>query len=143
MGRVMTQLPPDPARLRMILAFLDRQIVDVETVAIYLRLQRDAVREALVRAERPPQRQATRRPKGGGPLSSFTPPSSKGVGFVVQQKRTPTGPVPALIHLDDCTMIEGTPHRVRADEARAALSDPNIEPCPFCRPDTELGIDLA
>ncbi len=67
----------------------------------------------------------------------------KEVGFVVQQKRTPTGPEPALIHMADCTMIEGTPHRIRADEARAALTDPNIEPCQFCRPDIELGIDVA
>ncbi|MFB9640443.1 DUF6233 domain-containing protein [Streptomyces spiralis] len=33
-----------------------------------------------------------------------------------------------------------TPHPIRPDEARAALTDPNIEPCRFCRPDTELGI---
>jgi hypothetical protein len=40
-------------------------------------------------------------------------------------------------------MIEGTPHRIRADEARAALTDPTVTPCSFCRPDTDLGIDLA
>ncbi|MFF0794372.1 DUF6233 domain-containing protein [Streptomyces spiralis] len=60
--------------------------------------------------------------------------------FVVQQKRTPRSPEPAFIHLSDCTMIEGTPHPIRPDEARAALADPNIEPCRFCRPDTGLGI---
>jgi hypothetical protein len=40
-------------------------------------------------------------------------------------------------------MIEGTPHPIRADEARAALADPTIAACAFCLPDTELGIDLA
>ncbi|MFF5438764.1 DUF6233 domain-containing protein [Streptomyces achromogenes] len=40
-------------------------------------------------------------------------------------------------------MIEGTPHRIRPDEARAALTDPTVAPCTFCRPDTGLGIDLA
>jgi hypothetical protein len=61
-------------------------------------------------------------------------------GYIVQQKRTPHGPEPAVIHLADCTMIEGTPHRIRPEEARAALTDPTIEPCQFCRPDTELGM---
>ncbi|MFE4411015.1 DUF6233 domain-containing protein [Streptomyces sp. NPDC056821] len=33
--------------------------------------------------------------------------------------------------------------RTRVDEARAALTDPTVEPCGFCRPETELGIDFA
>ncbi|MFG2386573.1 DUF6233 domain-containing protein [Streptomyces avermitilis] len=41
----------------------------------------------------------------------------------MQQKRTPHGPEPAVIHLADCTMIEGTPHCIRADEARAAFTE--------------------
>jgi hypothetical protein len=45
-----------------------------------------------------------------------------------------------VIHTDDCTMIEGTPHPIGDHEARVALTDPNIEPCGFCRPDTELGV---
>ncbi|WP_247697456.1 DUF6233 domain-containing protein [Streptomyces sp. b94] len=139
----MSQLPPDPPRLRVILAHLDRQITENETVAIYLRMQRAAVLAALARSEGQPPRRAPRRQKGAGLLPGFTPPPMKEVGFVVQQKRTPTGPEPALIHMADCTMIEGTPHRIRADEARAALTDPNIEPCQFCRPDIELGIDVA
>jgi hypothetical protein len=40
-------------------------------------------------------------------------------------------------------MIDGMSHRIRADEARAALTDPTVAPCAFCRPDTDLGIDLA
>ena len=140
--RVLSQLPPDLPRLRTILAHLDRQIAENHTIGIYLRLQRDAVREALTRAERrPPRRQS--RVKGAGPLPGFTPLPAAGAGFVVQQKRTAAGPEPALIHLADCTMIEGRPHRIRADEARAALTDPNVEACRLCRPDTELGIDLA
>lgn len=138
----MPLLPPDPPRLRAILAHLDRQIADTETITVYLRLQRDAVRDALARAERRPQQRPRRRPKGAGPLPGFTPPSVKR-GYVIQQKRTPAGPEPALVHMTDCTMIKGTPHTIRADEARAALTDPNITPCAFCRPDTELGIDLA
>lgn len=83
-----------------------------------------------------------RKVKGAGPLPGFVPPPVK-TGYVVRQKRTPHGSEPAFIHLADCHMIEGTPHRIRADEARAALTDPTIEPCQFCQPDTELGMDLA
>ncbi|MEV7242758.1 DUF6233 domain-containing protein [Streptomyces sp. NPDC093248] len=137
------RLPPDPRRLRVILAHLDGEIADNETVATYLRLQREAVLTALGRAERPPQQQRPgRNVKGAGPLPAFAPPPAR-TGYVVQQKRSTHGPEPAFIHLADCTMIEGTAHPIRADEARAALTDPTITACPFCRPDTELGIDLA
>ena len=44
-------LPPDPTRLRVILAHLDKQMADHETIATYLRLQRDAVQEAITEAE--------------------------------------------------------------------------------------------
>ncbi|MFJ4525897.1 DUF6233 domain-containing protein [Streptomyces sp. NPDC088810] len=137
----MSEPPPDPPRLRAMLAYLDRQIAENDTVGRYLRLQHEAVRKALTRAERPapPPRRPSRSVKG---LPAFRPALVR-TGFVVQQKRTPTGPEPALVHLADCSMIEGTPHPVRAGEARAALTEPTIEPCAFCRPDTELGMDLA
>jgi hypothetical protein len=60
----------------------------------------------------------------------------------VQQKRTPRGPEPAIIHIGDCSMIEGTPHRITEHDARVALTDPTIEACGFCRPDSELGMDV-
>lgn len=136
----MNDLPPDPARLRAILAYLDRQRADNETVGIYLRLQRDAVKAALSQAEAPPPRRP-RLPKGGanlGPVVQITVRPA----FVVQQKRTPRGPEPATIHLSDCTMIEGQPHRISEHDARVSLNDPNIEACAFCRPDSELGMDV-
>ena len=136
-------LPPDQPRLRAILAHLDRQIAENDTIGIYLRLQRDTVRRALARVESPAQQQPPqRRIKGSGLPPGFASPPTN-TGYVVQQKRTPHGPEPAVIHLADCTMIDGTRHQIRADEARAALTDPTIEPCQFCRPDTELGMDLA
>ncbi|MFE7439530.1 DUF6233 domain-containing protein [Streptomyces chartreusis] len=169
----MAELPPDARRLRAILAYLDEQIAGHETVGIYLRLQREAVRAELTRVE---NRQVPEPPKPSGPsesarssrstrplqsprpsqsprprqrprqapaaLSPFAPSREmrQTTGFVVQQKRTPNGPEPAVIHTGDCTMIEGTPHRIGDHDARAALTDPNIEPCAFCRPDSELGI---
>ncbi|MEU8691191.1 hypothetical protein [Streptomyces sp. NPDC048665] len=50
-------LPPDPHRLRVILAFLNGQIADNDTLAAYLRIQRGAVHKALARAGRPTQQQ--------------------------------------------------------------------------------------
>ncbi|MFF0733085.1 DUF6233 domain-containing protein [Streptomyces chartreusis] len=185
----MAELPPDARRLRAILAYLDEQIAGHETVGIYLRLQREAVRAALTRVENrqvpePPKSserskssepsKSSERPKSSEPSESSRPSRStrpsqsprsrqrprqgprqapaalspfapsremrQSTGFVVQQKRTPNGPEPAVIHTGDCTMIEGTPHRIGDHDARAALTDPNIEPCAFCRPDSELGI---
>ncbi|MEU6303696.1 DUF6233 domain-containing protein [Streptomyces chartreusis] len=158
----MAELPPDARRLRAILAYLDEQIAGHETVGIYLRLQREAVRAELTRVE---SRQVPEPPKASEPQKSSERPSQsprprqqprqapaalspfapsremrQSTGFVVQQKRTPNGPEPAVIHTGDCTMIEGTPHRIGDHDARAALTDPNIEPCAFCRPDSELGI---
>jgi hypothetical protein len=132
------ELPPDPARLRAILAHLERQVADHEAVGIYLRLQRDAVQGALTKAEAPPPRKP-RLPKGGanlGPMVHADPRPA----FVVQQKRTPRGPEPAIIHQADCTMIDGRTHPISEHDARVSLTDPNIEPCGFCRPDSELGI---
>ena len=141
----MAALPPDPRRLRAILAYLEARIAENETVGIYLRLQSEAVRAALARTEerpRSPQSRPTPPQRRQSAPPPFTP--SRGAGhpraFVVQQKRTPNGPEPAVIHTDDCTMIEGTTHPIRAHEARVALTDPTIEPCAFCRPDSELGI---
>ncbi len=49
-----------------------------------------------------------------------------------------------MIHLTDGMMISGTSHRIRAAEAQATLAaDPNIAACDFCRPDTEVGLDVA
>ncbi|MGQ5640515.1 MULTISPECIES: hypothetical protein [unclassified Streptomyces] len=47
--------PPDPPRLRAILAHLEKQLAENETVGIYLCLQRQAVLTALAHTERPPQ----------------------------------------------------------------------------------------
>lgn len=140
----MSELPPDAQRLRAILAHLDRQITDHEAVGIYLRLQREAVQAALAHAETPPQRRPGRLPKGAAPLHSLGIAHAQSrPRFVVQQKRTPRGPEPAIIHLGDCSMIEGTPHTISEHDARVSLTDPNLEACQFCRPDTELGMDVG
>ncbi|MGV9790883.1 DUF6233 domain-containing protein [Streptomyces sp. NPDC004673] len=140
----MAELPPDAPRLRVILAHLDRQIAENGTIATYLGVQREAVRKALARAEPPPgQQRPARLAKGaGGPLPTFTRMAHM-ARYAVQQRRSTDDPRPAVVHLANCEEIKGSPRAAEADEARAALMDPNFEPCPDCRPESELGIDLA
>ncbi|MFE9250802.1 DUF6233 domain-containing protein [Streptomyces sp. NPDC007088] len=65
------------------------------------------------------------------------------VGYLVEQQSGHQGAGPAMIHLTDCPTVGKALPRVRADEARAALTDPGFGSCPRCRPDSELGIDVA
>lgn len=134
----MNDLPPDSVRLRAILEHLNKQVADNETVGIYLRLQRDAVQAALAKTDAPPPLRP-HLPKGGTGLGPTLQINVRPT-FVVQQNRTPRGPEPAVIHVGDCSMIQGTPHPIGEHDARVSLTDPNLEACAFCRPDTELGI---
>ncbi|MFE0257259.1 DUF6233 domain-containing protein [Streptomyces sp. NPDC059010] len=140
----MSELPPDPVRLRAILAYLDKQLADGETVVIYLRLQRKAVQDALARADGvlapspgPPSRNG-HRPAAALP---FAPNRTErqSTGFVAERQPRAIGAGPVRIHVDDCSH-GGAKHPITANDARAALLDPNIEECPFCRPMTELGM---
>jgi hypothetical protein len=141
----MHDLPPDPARLRAILGYLEKQLAEEETVVTYLRLQVDSVRHALTVAENrrpaepgPPQR----RPPAALPALGPAPTrgEQKSTGFLIEQQRTPKGPQETAVHLADCTMTFYLTHPVNAHEARVALTDTQLEACSFCRPDTELGI---
>ncbi|MFF7748696.1 DUF6233 domain-containing protein [Streptomyces sp. NPDC007971] len=191
----MSELPPDLPRLRAILAYLDRQVTDNETVGVYLRLRREAARKAVAAAEeraateqpRPsrPRRPASRTaephspgpdsttgvggptgvgptgvgptgvgPTGVGPtgVDSTAPGSGESgsgesaagggpaTGYVIEPKKHPAHPLPALYHLADCTMIQRratptTPHQIRL-----GLRDPLgiLAPCEFCAPDKTL-----
>ncbi|MGW4785200.1 DUF6233 domain-containing protein [Streptomyces sp. NPDC004230] len=140
---LMTELPPDPARLRAILAYLDERVAENETVGIYLRLQQSAVREALDRAQeqrsarpQPRSQRRSRAPALGAPNST-----EGASGFAVERQKRAVGPEPARIHTADCTS-GGAKHPIGAPEARAALTDPMVQACPFCRPDAALGMDL-
>ncbi|MCI3271416.1 DUF6233 domain-containing protein [Streptomyces cylindrosporus] len=142
----MHELPPDPPRLPAILAFLDKQLAEEEAVVIYLRLQADAVRRALavaeagqpVKAGTPQPRHAAVRPTALGPSPTRSERGS--TGFMIEQRRTPDGPIEAKVHMDDCQMTAYLTHPVKPQEARLALTDAQLDACAFCRPDTELGI---
>ncbi|WP_331757035.1 hypothetical protein OH782_41375 (plasmid) [Streptomyces sp. NBC_01544] len=91
----MSELPPDPPRLRAILAHLNQQLTENETVVIYLRLQRDAVQAALTRTEQPSPlgpRRPGRPVKGGSGLPALAQADGR-VGFVVQLPPQRSNPV--------------------------------------------------
>jgi len=146
----MDELPPDPAGLRVILRYLDQQITDLDTVAFYLQLQRDAVRQALEHTEpptEPPHPEPEPRPrrkgrlvKGATGLPSFAPPrGALTSGFCVERQPRAVGPEPIRIHVGDCTSATET-QPISVQDARAALLDPSVITCQFCRPDEELGM---
>ncbi|WP_328439344.1 DUF6233 domain-containing protein [Streptomyces sp. NBC_00444] len=140
----MDELPPDVPRLRAIQAHLEQQLAANETVGTYLRLQLDAVRKAIARVDGQPSPQRTQpqRPKGNrpAPLTTFTGSRSGNgsTGFVVERQ---VGAEPARVHTDDCPH-PGKTHPISTHDARAALIDPNVTACVFCRPDAELGLDF-
>ncbi|MGW3441997.1 DUF6233 domain-containing protein [Streptomyces sp. NPDC001076] len=133
-------LPPDPARLRVILAHLDKQVADHETVGTYLRLQRDAVQAAIAKAEarrnsrvaQPPQ-QGPRRMK----LRLGT--------YMLEPKIQPDHPRPAYVHIGGCTAVERPASECTLRQAELALNQQAVgaQACPACRPDMALGIDVA
>jgi hypothetical protein len=110
----------------------------------YLRLQLEAVRRALAAAENRKPAKPHPSPRGqatpGTTLGPAPPRSERApTGFMIEQRRTADGQE-AAVHLDDCRMSTYLTHSVGAQEARLALTDAQMEACPFCRPDTELGI---
>ncbi|MFF4902922.1 DUF6233 domain-containing protein [Streptomyces sp. NPDC001068] len=141
----MNELPPDAPRLRAILAHLDQQIADTDTVGTYLRLQRGAVVSAISRAER----QAIPRPVIAAPKrppaladrrDTAVHPSAR---FIIELPEKAGQAAP--IHTSSCTKTLTRSRPIEADLARQGLvNDPRgFTACTMCRPDTELGIDVA
>lgn len=137
----MNELPPDPHRLRTILAWLDKQLTDTETITVYLRLQRDAVQQALARTggkEAP----RTEKPAVAAPTPAQHP-RRPGKPFKLERTKTVDGPIPTAVHLADCHMAGDLAHKVNGMEARLAITDSGLPACEFCRPDLELGLDAG
>ncbi|OIJ88273.1 DUF6233 domain-containing protein [Streptomyces colonosanans] len=143
----MSALPPDAPRLRAILRHLEEQIADNETLGIYLHLQRDAVRAALARAERKTAHRSQRpsRPRRPAPPPADAPDRGelRATGYVIEPKRHPKHPKPALIHLADCTAPQRDTMPVARDQARLGLvkDAEHIAACEVCAPGTSLGIE--
>ncbi|WP_331728538.1 MULTISPECIES: DUF6233 domain-containing protein [unclassified Streptomyces] len=137
----MSDLPPDPARLRAILAHLDRQLADTDTLRTYLRLQRDEVQRALHAAGRPlrqPQQPQARRSLS--PVRPAEPPpngpTGAGDGYMLESKRHPKDPQPAVLHVDSCTKANRKASPISAAQFHVAIRDTEyIKTCDFCRPE--------
>ncbi|MFI5817369.1 DUF6233 domain-containing protein [Streptomyces sp. NPDC051643] len=125
----------------MILTHLDRQLADTDTIRTYLRLQREEVQRALAAAGRPPRPLRPPRPQPSLPPArpAERPPNSptgSGAGYMLEIKRHPKDPRPAVLHVDSCTMASQKTSPISAAQFRVALRDTeNIEPCGFCRPE--------
>lgn len=133
----MTELPPDPPRLRAILADLEERLADHETVGIYLRLQREEVQRALTAAERPAP-SSRQLPRAQRPALE-APARGRQTGYVIDRHPGVDGPQPRGVHLDDCKQPSHLAQAATAEAARAAIVG-GLEACPLCRPDTKLGI---
>ncbi|MFD8421790.1 DUF6233 domain-containing protein [Streptomyces sp. NPDC059466] len=137
----MSDLPPDPARLRAILAHLDRQLADAETISTYLRLQREEVQRALQAAGRPPRPPRPQlRPALAPPPSpaerSPNGPTRAGDGYMLENKRHPKDPEPAVLHVDSCAKASRKTSPISAAQFRIAIRDTQyIKTCSFCRPE--------
>ncbi|WP_432171805.1 DUF6233 domain-containing protein [Streptomyces sp. 1222.5] len=134
----MNELPPDAPSLRAILAYLDQRLAETETVAIYLRLQTAAVRQALTAAARQPP-DARRPPQ---PRLALQAAAQRQAGFVVEKQLHAGHPLGATVHRADCTVIQRDANPISADEGRQALTGDGkfFHACEFCRPDAHLGI---
>ncbi|MFE5143728.1 DUF6233 domain-containing protein [Streptomyces fagopyri] len=142
----MSDLPPDPARLRAILAHLDRQLADADTIRTYLRLQREEVQRALQAAGRPAQPTRSTRPQLRPALTptpfpaerSPTGPTGAGDGYMLEIKSHPKDPQPGILHADSCTMASRKTSPISAAQFRVAIRDTEyIETCNFCRPEAK------
>ncbi|MEU6219303.1 DUF6233 domain-containing protein [Streptomyces sp. NPDC047022] len=68
---------------------------------------------------------------------SRPPPSRPGTSSADAPRAI--GPQPSFVHLSDCRQAGKLARLAPADAARNAIAS-GLEPCPFCRPDTQLGL---
>jgi hypothetical protein len=140
----MSELPPDPPRLQAILGYLEQQLAATDTIATYLRLQRNAVQRALASAQpqntpRPPAPASRSRPQ--------QPPREtrmklKPGTYMLEPKTGPNDPRPPLIHVGGCNRTERDTSECTLREAELALTPGLVgaEACEHCRPDLSLGL---
>ena len=110
----MHNLPPDLPRLR--------------TVETYLVLLLDEIRRAIAAAE---QRESERR-RG----IAARPPAPD---WMIEQSLNSHHTPPVYVHAGGCPMAGKRSKGVTREEAVRALSE-GVDPCPHCRPDTDLGM---
>ncbi|MGI5135848.1 DUF6233 domain-containing protein [Streptomyces sp. CA-106110] len=138
----MSELPPDPMRLRVILARLEEQVTDNATVGIFLRLQHGTVAQALAQADgeqpaTPPPAPPAKPPR---PTSLPTFTGDHKPAFKVVEQGGENEPPRLTLHIGACEVDDGPAHQVDAHDALAALRE-GLDPCAVCRPDIDLSFD--
>lgn len=109
----MFELPPDLPRLRTLETWH----------ATWLKLIQAAIAEA----------EATQRQAAREAARAALPAA----GWKIEVQRMLADGAPWRVHRGDCTMGKGRP--CTREEARRLLAD-GVESCPYCRPDTALGV---
>ncbi len=49
-------------------------------------------------------------------------------------------PSPDAVHTSDCRMVGNSPKQLTREQALRAITEEGITACPYCRPDTDLGV---
>ncbi|MFE9372226.1 DUF6233 domain-containing protein [Streptomyces sp. NPDC006711] len=60
--------------------------------------------------------------------------------WVIAYQRSGTGPVAEGVHVGGCGMAAGRTEAVTREQALRALTVDAVPACPYCRPDSELGV---
>lgn len=67
-----------------------------------------------------------------------TPPPAP--DWVIAYQRSGTGPVAEGVHVGGCGMAAGRTEAVSREQAIRALTVDAVPACPYCRPDSDLGV---
>ncbi|MEU6048926.1 DUF6233 domain-containing protein [Streptomyces xanthochromogenes] len=67
-----------------------------------------------------------------------TPPPTP--DWVIAYQRRGAGPVADGVHVGDCHMATGRTQAATREQAVRALTVGAVPACPYCRPDSELGV---
>jgi hypothetical protein len=71
-------------------------------------------------------------------MARRTPPPPP--DWVIAYQRSGTGPVAEGVHVGDCRMAAGRTQAATREQAIRALTVDAVPPCPYCRPDSDLGV---
>ncbi|MFF3486403.1 DUF6233 domain-containing protein [Streptomyces sp. NPDC002701] len=65
---------------------------------------------------------------------------SPAFGYRLAMRRAGGRPAPDSVHTDDCGMAGKNTKPLGRDQALRAITEDGVTACPYCRPDTGLGV---
>ncbi|WP_413759132.1 DUF6233 domain-containing protein [Streptomyces sp. MMBL 11-3] len=66
--------------------------------------------------------------------------ASPASGYRLAVRRAGGAPTPESVHRHDCGMAGKHTRPLERDQALRALTEDGVTACPYCRPDTDLGV---